>query len=251
MKIVDGFTFYNEIDMLKLRLEEMNDVIDYFILVESKYTFTGNPKPLFYEINKKIFEKFNDKIIHIIVDDMPNTNNAWDNEIHQRNCIQRGVSQLSLSNDDLIIISDVDEIVNPEILKQIKHGLIPINDIMSLRMDFYYYNFNNKFDHTWVSAKIAKYSLFSQLTPNNIRRHEGNGFIDNSGWHLSYFGNVDFIKNKVENISHQEKNTAEIKNSIEDCITKNICFTHPDIKITFIEISNNNFLPKNYRLLIK
>ena len=71
-KIIDCFTFYNELDMLTYRLNILNDIVDYFVLVEATHTHVGKEKPLFYKENKHLFEKFNHKIIHIVVDDFPN-----------------------------------------------------------------------------------------------------------------------------------------------------------------------------------
>ena len=77
-KIIDCFTFYNELDLLTYRLNILNDVVDYFVLVEATHTHIGKEKPLFYQENKHLFEKFNDKIIHVVVDDFsykyPNIN---------------------------------------------------------------------------------------------------------------------------------------------------------------------------------
>ena len=70
-KIFDCFTFYNEIEMLHVRLEELYDFVDYFILCEAPLTFRGKTKNLFYEENKKMFEKYNDKIIHIVDNEIP------------------------------------------------------------------------------------------------------------------------------------------------------------------------------------
>ena len=72
MKIIDCFIFYNELKMLLFRLSELNEYVDYFIIVESTFTFTGNKKDLFFKNNASMFESFKEKIIHIIVDDMPN-----------------------------------------------------------------------------------------------------------------------------------------------------------------------------------
>jgi beta-1,4-mannosyl-glycoprotein beta-1,4-N-acetylglucosaminyltransferase len=91
MQIIDCFTFFNELKMLELRLTELNDVVDYFVLVESTKTFSNNDKQLFYKENKHLFEKFNDKIIHIIVDEFPEGDN-WSREVYQRNAIQRGLN---------------------------------------------------------------------------------------------------------------------------------------------------------------
>ena len=97
-KIIDCFIFFNELDLLKYRLNILDDVVDYFVLVESTHTHIGKEKPLFYNENKNMFEKFNHKIIHVIVDDFPykypNINiekdEQWTNERFQRDCISRG-----------------------------------------------------------------------------------------------------------------------------------------------------------------
>ncbi len=87
-KIIDGFIFYNELDLLTYRLNILNSVVDYFVIVESRHTFTGREKILYYEQNKALYEQFKDKIIHVVVEDMPYTypninigsNNQWTNE---------------------------------------------------------------------------------------------------------------------------------------------------------------------------
>ncbi len=159
MKIVDCFTFYNELDLLNYRLHILNDVVDYFVLVESTHTHVGKEKELYFNENKNLFEKFQHKIIHVIVTDIlykyPNINydknQQWDNEIYQRNCIELGIQELSLADDDIIIISDLDEIPNPHILKRIKNNEIPIT-INALNMDVYFYNLNSKTNDTqWNS----------------------------------------------------------------------------------------------------
>ena len=66
MKIIDCFLFYNELELLKFKLKELNDIVDYFVLIESKYTFVGNEKELYYEKNKVLFSEYNHKIIHVI-----------------------------------------------------------------------------------------------------------------------------------------------------------------------------------------
>ena len=67
----DIFTFNNELDMLEIRLNVLNDYVDYFVIVESTETFSGVPKPLYYELNKNRFSEFHHKIIHHIVTDTP------------------------------------------------------------------------------------------------------------------------------------------------------------------------------------
>lgn len=71
MKIIDCFIFYNELDLLTYRFNLLNNIVDYFIIVESTHTFVGKEKKLFFNDNKQLFENFTNKIIHIIVDDLP------------------------------------------------------------------------------------------------------------------------------------------------------------------------------------
>ena len=113
MKIIDCFIFYNELDLLTYRLNLLNNIVDYFIIVESTHTFVGKEKSLFFNENKHLFEKFTNKIIHIIVDDFPHkypnvnisNNDVWNNEIFQRNAISRGINSIeNLTESDLIII---------------------------------------------------------------------------------------------------------------------------------------------------
>ena len=126
-KIVDCFTFYNELKMLSFRLKELNDVVDYFVLAEGTLTHSGQPKELTYQNNKHLFEEYNHKIIHVIVDNMPtdthHMTSAWHREIYQRNCLMRGIERLGIKDTDIVLISDCDEIPNTELLEQIKvHG---------------------------------------------------------------------------------------------------------------------------------
>jgi beta-1,4-mannosyl-glycoprotein beta-1,4-N-acetylglucosaminyltransferase len=256
-KIIDCFIFYNEFDLLTYRLNLLNDVVDYFVLVESRHTFVGKEKSLFYNENKQLFERFNHKIIHVIIDDFPHkypninieTGEQWTNERFQRNCISRGIDKLKLQPTDIITITDVDEIPNPSILENIKTNTIPIS-VNILEMDFYYYNLNTRMNNKWHHAKIFTFQKYMELnmTCDNIRMTDY-PIIVGAGWHLSYFGNEKFIKNKLENFSHQEYNKAEFTNEkqIEERIkNKSDLFGRNGIGMTNIPIRENNNLPCLY-----
>jgi beta-1,4-mannosyl-glycoprotein beta-1,4-N-acetylglucosaminyltransferase len=197
--IIDCFIFYNELDLLRYRLNTLQNVVDYFVLVEATLTHVGKPKKLYFEENKHLFEKetFFERIIHVIVDDFPFDENSidiskdqqWENEKFQRNCISRGLEKLHLTNADYIIISDLDEIPDPKTLKN-----IDFEGIRSLEQDFYYYNLNSKMDHKWYHSKIMRYA---NLNFSNIRLTDYES-IKNGGWHLSYFGDSAFISNKIK-----------------------------------------------------
>jgi beta-1,4-mannosyl-glycoprotein beta-1,4-N-acetylglucosaminyltransferase len=246
MKIVDCFTFYNELDMLEFRLNELDNVVDFFVLVEC----TNKDKELYFENNKSRFSKFLHKIIHIIVkDNIPQTSNAWDIEHYQRRCIDRGIRQLELTPDDIIIISDLDEIPDSNTLQDLKFNRL-INGIYSLRMDLYYYNLRCKYNTTWEYSKVLNYGSYNG-DPQAIRCGSNlKGNIENGGWHFSYFGNVEFIKNKIRSFAHQDVNNSYVLNDAR--ITKQIqnscdLFERNEYKPQYIDIKSNTYLPKKYK----
>lgn len=251
MKIVDCFIFYNELDMLELRLNELNDVVDYFVLVECIKTFANNNKELYFENNKERFSKFSDKIIHIVLkDDIPRTSNAWDIETYQRRGIDKGLKQLNLNNDDLIIIADLDEIPDMNILLQLKNTN-SINGVYSMEMDLYYYNLNCKYIHKWYHAKILNFGNYND-DPQSIRDYGSkvNGDIKKCGWHLSYFGGLEIIKNKIKNFSHQEHNNDYILNDERILKQIQICgdlFERDQNNFYYVDIKDNSYLPNKYK----
>lgn len=231
-------------EILKLHLEEMYDVVDKFVIVESTTTFTGNNKILFFNENKNKYAKYIDKIIHIIVDDTPRTNNPWNAETFQRNAIDRGIQKIKLNDDDIIIIGDVDEIPDSDTISRNPQSL-PI----SLEMDLYYYNFACRMKDKWYGSKVLPYGLYKKNPiPDRLR-----GFSFNKqpkgGWHLSYFGTPEFISNKISNFSHQEFNNnayndiKKIKYKIDNKLD---LFNRDDV---IIEKTNSPYLPKNYRIV--
>ena len=262
LKIIDCFTFYNELDLLKYRLTILNEYVDYFVLVEATHTHVGKEKPIFYQENKNLFEEFNHKIIHIIVDDFshkyPNINiendEQWINERFQRNCIKRGLDKLELNDMDVIMITDLDEIPDPKIFKKIKALEIIIN-VNIIELDFYYYNLNCKMDHHWYYSKMISYKKYKELglSCDQIRGNMSFEIIKNAGWHLSYFGDEKFIKNKIENFGHQEFNNDTITNekTIKKIIDSQIdLFGRPN-DIIKISIEDNNNLPPKYDIYLK
>lgn len=255
--IVLFFIFYNELDLLTYRLDLLNNVVDYFIIVESTHTFIGKEKPLFYCDNKHLFENYNKKIIHIIVDDFPYkypnvniaNNDVWKNEFYQRNAISRGIKHINdLSDSDVIIISDLDEIPDPNTLSKIKNCTIPV-DINILEMDFYYYNLNTKMNEMWSHCKIISYKKYNELNIDcNTIRHLNIPKIRNGGWHLSYFGDKYFIQNKIQNFSHQEFNIPQYTDleKIEERTTHSKDLYDRNY-LRKIKIEDNKYLPIDYQ----
>ena len=200
--IYDGFTFFNELDLLEIRLNVLDSVVDKFILVESDLTFSGKPKDFIFEQNKDRFAPFLDKIIHIKVQDMPNTDNAWVREAFQRNAIVRGLKDSQSS--DKVLISDVDEIPNPAAIRKASQ----LTGVCVFLQNFYYYYLNCIGDEIWKGTRLVS---VGQLTSPQQVRFSANYAIKNAGWHFSYLGGVEAIIKKIDSFSHQEFNSDYFK----------------------------------------
>jgi len=258
--IIDCFIFYNELKMLEFRLEELYEYVDYFIIVESKKTFSGKEKKSFFQENEEMYKKYTDKIINIEVDftDLnPNIGydlNPWNNERFQRDSIKLGLAKINLSDDDLIIVSDLDEI--PDIETIMSLDKLELESGRSLVQDMYYYNLNTKID-TWNLAVIVPYKILKKYGGPQYVRDSFRDFqpLHRGGWHFSFFGDVNFIINKIKNYSHQEFNNDEFLNieHVENCIKnqKDIFKRGKENAImNFIPIEENTYLPKNYHILL-
>jgi beta-1,4-mannosyl-glycoprotein beta-1,4-N-acetylglucosaminyltransferase len=278
MKIIDCFTFYNELDMLQYRLSVLNDVVDTFVLVESTRTFMGKEKSLVYEEHKDThFAKYSHKIVHVVVDDMPfpnyetlsvENNEQWQNEYHQRNCIDRGIQRIGPNLDDFIVISDVDEIPDPQTLQNIKSGDLQIYTkeemdspdmlvIRGLEQDIYYYNLHTRFEQKMTIAKIIAYGFYRKVFDLYARKiHDIRGYlcdyIPRGGWHLSYFGDIQFIRNKLLNFAHAEYSSSDYTSddAIQTAIEKGLSMFEKDIVIHRISPDKNEYLPPNHTYLI-
>jgi beta-1,4-mannosyl-glycoprotein beta-1,4-N-acetylglucosaminyltransferase len=217
--IFDVIPFNNEFEILERRFSELYDVVDRFVIVEATKTHGNKPKELNFHNNLKRFEKWLNKVTYIVVDDY-SALDSWSIERHQRDAGMRGLTQCK--DNDIIIISDCDEIPNVEAIK----GYKPEDGIKSFDMTLYYYNENTKAADPWREAKILPYGILKQITPCGARyTHVDQApIIPNGGKHLSYFGygDIDRIIKKIQDTAHQEYNKPEfldrerIKKSIED-----------------------------------
>lgn len=202
--IVDGFTFFNELDVLDVRLHTLKDVVDRFVLVESIQTFAGKPKPLYFEENKSLFKKF--PITHIVVDDMPDTENRWDREIFQRNAIERGLGELS--GNDWVLISDVDEIPFPQ-------SIVATPRVWS--MTTYYYDVNHIIDVYQEGPVLGQFRDFTGAQKQRDRRYRFPA-THHQCWHFSFFGGVGRVTDKIHAFSHAEYDTPEIAGKLKETV---------------------------------
>lgn len=227
-KIYDCFCYFNEDLLLELRFETLWHVVDVFVIVESCKTFSGNPKDLNFKIEN--FAKYQSKIRYLTISEYPFANeNAWKNEKYQRNFIANGLKDAS--DEDWILISDVDEIPKPE-------AILQFNPKRYLRGDFaqnmYSYYLNNQcfYDNKpliWYGSKIVTYKAFKQFfkCAEEVRKFKSTGFfrgikknwfryfrvqlITDGGWHFTWIASIPQIILKLESFAHQEFNNALYK----------------------------------------
>jgi len=269
--VVDCFIFYNELDLLEYRLSLLYDIVDYFVLCEAEVTFVGKPKPFFYLENKDRFARFADKIVHVMLTN-DNTDwiynyqiqrgQEWNNERTHRNGIARGVAQLEKEGkigqhkntpmDDILVICDLDEIPNPELLCSLKKDNLSggWNDRGAiLEMDFFYYKVTCISTNKMSPPRVILFDCFCNefhKSPQLVREYPFNNTLKRGGWHLSYFGDEHFIKNKIQNFSHQEMNIEEITNteSIREKIKNNIgLYDKSGTEFTYLSLEDNPFPP--------
>lgn len=262
--VYDCFIFFNELDLLEIRLNELNGVVDKFVLVEADRTFQNTEKSFIFEENKERFSKFLHKIIHIKLTKYPlfipiiNPFSPWKLEFFQRDSVVKGL--VDCKPNDIIMISDVDEIPNPAVIKnQLKKG---INKIYGLKMDMFMYFLNNKLtfdggsnmtkeeseDGIWHCTALLPFKLLKKK-PYRIRkiimrtRRRGEVFeiIANAGWHFTYVGGAKKIIEKLESFSHTEYNLDEFKNieTISELIKKGKDLFGRNMEFEVVDLSYN------------
>lgn len=224
--IYDCFPFNGESKLLEIRLHHHVQFVDKFVISESKYTYSGKPKPLFFnEIKDEYpFVKFNDKIIYRVFDNPPKQGESnWDYEYRQRNHLL-GILPL-LTTSDLILYLDCDEMIRDKSVIEAAFGN-PLISMLDMKLCWYYFNciikpgsayqndysMESCFKGRWCMGKIVnKNQLFSFA--NNLYRIREYGLwnrssvnvIENAGWHFSNLGEPKRIYNKMKAFSHSDE----------------------------------------------
>ena len=270
MKLIDCFMYFDEDLVLDIRLNTLADKVDKFIIVEATKNHAGQDKKLNFRIEN--FSQFKHKINYLIIDDLPvdveSPKKGWHEnhtrDQYQRNSIARGYEKYH--DNDLIMISDIDEIPNPKKIEEF--------DIKNKYACFLQKNFQSKInllnitDGDWPGTKICqKKFLKSPQWLRNLKTkkkpfwkifNKNIQLIRDGGWHFSFLKDPNSIKKKIMSYSHQEFNKEEFTNieSIKkqislgkDLFQRKINYKKIDIDETFPEyVVNNKNLFKNWTL---
>ena len=218
--IYDCFSYWDEDLLLDLRLNILNNYVDYFVIIEGNKTWQNNSKKLSFNIEK--FSKFKKKIIYVPVSDLPDGNDPYLRENYQRNCISKGI--VNAKNDDLILISDLDEIPNPKNLNKFDTKM----RFAVFKQKHFYYKFNlrSKKNPFWHGTRICikKYLKSPQWLRElkfkkrpfwRIDKFRLNNIIENGGWHFCNLKTPERLLYKYKNLC-ETNDPIHFKNKINE-----------------------------------
>tara|TARA_Y100001970_G_scaffold130346_1_gene160721 strand:+ start:1777 stop:2592 length:816 start_codon:yes stop_codon:yes gene_type:complete len=262
--IYDCFSYWDEDLLLDLRLNILNDHVDYFVILEGNKTWQNNPKKLRFNIEK--YDKFYDKIIYRAVEDLPDGNDPYLRENHQRNSISKAL--VNSKPNDIIMISDLDEIPNPDVIKNFK----PKMRYAAFKQKNFNYKLNllSTKNPIWMGTKIClkKYLKSPQWLRElkfkkrpfwRLDKFRLNNILENGGWHFCNLKTPEQLLYKYQNLCEtndpihfkekiEEKflNTDSIRKKIslkEDILGRNDSFVKVYMDDTYPNYILNN-LPK-------
>lgn len=256
MAIIDIFTYNGEADLLEIRLNVLNDYVDEFVIIECKETFSGKPKPLYYEEQKERFNKWENKIKYHIVEfpykdsyivlanESPNTDfgkgaKNWVTEFCQKESIQDAITHLN--DDDICFIGDVDEIWNPEHLICLKS----IQGIEKMKLDVFTYYLNNHSSEDFWGTIYGKYRDIKNVCLNHLRSNSVKT-VGKYGWHFTSMGGYEQVKRKLSDSYTRESYwTPEVENNLEVNIATSRDFLGRNFVYTVDESRWPEYLIKN------
>ncbi len=248
MAVYDCLMYFNEDFILDLRFNILNDFVDKFVIVEATRDHAGREKKLNFDINN--FQKFKHKIIYYVVEDIPevveNYKKGWSPNFYRENYHRDSISKAiqKCEPNDLVLISDADEIPNLEYLKKNK-----IKNYALFSQKNFYYKLNLQSDNQWLGTGVCykKYLKSPQWLRN--KRFMRRGFIrrlffktqiiPNGGWHFSFLKTPEEILKKMQSYGHGELNDKTDIENIKKSIYSKQFFINPSIKLKKVEIDKN------------
>lgn len=271
-KIIDCFLFYNELDMLEFRLTELDEHVDYFVILESDFDFSGNKKESLFELNIDRFNHWKEKIIHINCPELTQeliaevnkekhseykNKNVNNNDLNKDNIIFymmvkliETLPNLELDFEDIIMISDVDEIPDFKTLDSIDDYLL-FNSILLRQKRFFWTTKYTDKDLSFGTSchQYTKISRNPRVLENfyNLKSSKkfSNNLILDSGWHFSHFEDLGNLHKKLELIHGREYSIKDLKIKMNNLIP----IKHADLKDEYSLTDYEGDLPKNTHLL--
>lgn len=265
-KVFDCFTFFNEVELLKFRIEYLKEEVDYFVIIEASQTHSGKKKTQNFS-----YDMFSEDVLHKIkyfYIDFPEDNlldyldvNAeymlqtkegllsWARENYQRNFIANCLTDAD--ENDIILISDLDEVININLIKFLKEkpNFLEEYKLVSLGQIPFYYSIYNPFYigkedkcELWLHPK-ATLRKFMVESPNVLRLIGGSAAIRPGGWHFGYMGNNNRIKIKKESVATHNNESEDIEDKISERLSEKQYVLENNEKLSIDEIKEKFGVP--------
>jgi Glycosyltransferase family 17 len=220
--------FFNELDLLEIRLAELDDVVDIHVIAEATRTYSGKRKPLYFREHEDRFAPWKDKIRYVVVDDMPDGNHTipprrllraaagdhhWRRENHQRDALNRGIE--GMTGEDKVLLSDLDEILKADVVREMEVRSPTLDQFgrrarlrPTVALHLYWLNWRWSELHTSPIASFVDGATMLTLGAQKVRLLPGAPYKPKkiSGWHFSYMGGTEAIQHKLAMAAHQEVN---------------------------------------------
>ena len=236
MKIIDAFPFFDEIDLLKIRLKTLSPVVDLFVISEFSTSFSGKPKGFILEKHLWEFRAFEDKIVYL-KQNQQEILNPFENDHFQKDSIKEHLQNL-IGSEDILLFGDLDEIPNPQAIvdaarlinggtkichfaQTLSYAYLNMLDQSGSLLSYCgeYPSIRNK---KWLGTIATSPTHLSEFTMTQLRdplQKEYGVRLESGGWHFSYAGGANSeaitrISHKIENNAHQEFNTREVLSNI-------------------------------------
>jgi beta-1,4-mannosyl-glycoprotein beta-1,4-N-acetylglucosaminyltransferase len=210
-RVIDAVLMSNELDLLEIRMNELDSVVDYFLILESNATFTGLPKDTFFSKNRSRFSKFEEKIVYgFLPGYSPRAGQTpWDIEAHTRNSmtmlIRSHISTFPPTSENMVIMSDVDEIPSRHTVELLKN--CDFGTSIHLQLRDYLYSFE------WFLGLISWRASAQIWSSNSYYRHSKSSerILADAGWHCSYcFRSLPEYVMKMQGFSHADRIAGRI-----------------------------------------
>ncbi len=255
MEVIDIFSFCGEYDVLELRLNILNDVVDQFIICEGDETTAGNPKPRYFELKQHryakwlpkikyhIFSPYTDPALSLLADTspgVPKDMHWWRREFIQKESMRYALTHLK--DNDRVFIGDVDEIWDPTVKYPIGRS--------ELQQTVYSYYLDNKSTEYWTGTSVMPYSEIKKDTLDNLRAYDAaraymKAPVIQGGWHFTNIGGASFVKSKIQSYAHQEFNNPHTLSQIENNVRQNRDYLGRDFTFTLDESHWPQYLKQN------
>jgi len=256
--LIDAFTYFNEKELVELRLKYLNSIVDYFVVIESNITFTGKEKKWnFPNVLKNSLKEFSHKIqyhqLNIKLDEIKNEeswiidnekgDDFWRIENFQRNYIKTACKKFS--KDDILIISDLDEIPSTKKLNFILSSDFAKIAPVALEQHLFHLDCNYLRLESWRGSIVTTMQSCNEFSPQKFRRLRNRiSHFTDGGWSFSSFGGYERVKEKIESYAHSEHNNDKFKSPehIANCQKTGADLFHRKVKSKKVERS---FFPES------